>query len=114
MKAGGKTHGRACLELGVLLHVALVMDLNAHWHEALAATGAATAQDVATVFGLHTGAETKLAFPGTLGWLVGPLGHNRVGSKSSFTFRSEPGGSRKQPSPSNRGRETTQSQAFVK
>ena len=79
MKAGGEMHGAGLPALGMLLHVALVVNFHTHRHETLATTGAAATQNVAAIFGLHALAETKLVFPGALGCLVGPLGHNRVG-----------------------------------
>jgi hypothetical protein len=63
----------------VLLDVALVMDLDAHWHKALTALTATATKDVTTVFGLHTGTETELTLPGALGGLIGSFGHNLVG-----------------------------------
>ena len=59
--------------------MALVVDLDTHGHEALAALEAAAAQDVAAILGLHAGAEAELALAGALGGLVGSFGHKRVG-----------------------------------
>lgn len=72
--------------LSVLLDVALEVDLNALRHEALAAGATAATKDVATIFGLHAGAETELLFPGALGGLIGSFWHKRVwGSRVTVT-----------------------------
>ena len=65
----------------MLLDVALEVHFHTLRQEALAASGAAAAQDVTAIGGLHAGAETELLFPGALGGLVGPegLGHGVLG-----------------------------------
>jgi hypothetical protein len=59
----------------VLLGVASVLKLNTFRNEALAAFLTATANNVATGFGGHTGAETELGFAGALGWLISAFAH---------------------------------------
>jgi hypothetical protein len=60
----------ALSSLGVLLDVALEVNLGTFWKEAFAALGAAFAKDIATCFSAHTGTETVLTFADTLGRLV--------------------------------------------
>lgn len=61
----------ALSSLGVLLDVALEVNLSTFWKEALAALSAALAKDITACFGTHTGTETVLTFADTLGRLVG-------------------------------------------
>ena len=56
--------------LGVLLDVALEVNLGTLWKEAFAALSAAFAKDIAACFGANTGTETVLTFADTLGRLV--------------------------------------------
>ena len=53
-----------------------VVSVNALWEQAFAAALAASRESGATAFGPHPGAETVLAFPRSLGWLIGAF-HNR-------------------------------------
>jgi hypothetical protein len=59
----------------MLIAVTSVMHLATLGHEALAAFFAATAKDIAAVFGLHASTESELAFASALGGLIGPFGH---------------------------------------
>jgi hypothetical protein len=49
------------------------MSVNALWEQAFAAALAAARESGATGFGSHPGAETVLAFPRSLGWLISAL-----------------------------------------
>ncbi len=66
--------------LGVLLDVALEVDLRTFWKETLAALLAAAAQCVASGLGAHACTETVLAFADSLGWLVSTF-HGKMRSK---------------------------------
>jgi hypothetical protein len=63
----------------MLSDVALVVDFNSHWHEALATLATTTIDNVTAIGGLHSGTETELTLPGALGGLIGSFGHSRVG-----------------------------------
>ena len=63
--------------LGVLLDVALEVDLCTLWKEALTALLATATECVTTSFGAHAGAESVLTFAGALGWLKGAFHDER-------------------------------------
>jgi hypothetical protein len=95
-KAGRQAHEQEktprSTDSGVLLNVALEVDLHALWNQTLATSATATAQDVTTVFGLHASAEAKLLFAGALRRLIGSLGHKCEGWSVSAIPDAEPDG----------------------
>src|SRR4051812_4803489 len=63
----------------VLPGVALELDLDTLWHQALAACFPPTAEDRAPIFRLHASAKPKLLFAGALGGLISAFGHGSEG-----------------------------------
>ena len=63
--------------LGVLLDVALEVDLGTFWKKALTALLTTTAEAVTACFGAHTGAKAVLTFAGALGRLEGAFHDER-------------------------------------
>jgi hypothetical protein len=86
--------------------VALEVNFHTFGDEALAAEATATAQNVATIDGLHAGAESELLLAGSLGGLVGAFGgHKIVGVKIKLR--------RKRPTPHEWGVQNRGLFAFV-
>ena len=56
--------------------MALVLDFGSLGKKALAAFGAAAADDIGPVLGRHACTESELALAAALGWLISPLAHD--------------------------------------
>jgi len=95
----GEAHGTRTVRTGSMgtpasavlaLRVTVVMHFDALWHQAFAARATAAAQDVTTIDGLHSGAETELAFPSALRGLVGAFWHRSGRVKGRFEVTTAP------------------------
>jgi hypothetical protein len=73
---GGVNQVLAAELTAVLDGMALVLDFGSLGKQALAAFGAAAANDVCPVLGSHACTKSELTLAATLGWLISPLAHD--------------------------------------